>query len=500
MRRLPSGCLAALAACLISLPVQPAESDPDMAAAAAAAEAAPLRPANAFPEGALIGRPLTPPNSNESAQASELRLALLNSYGLVRQSVVKDYLNGLLQDILAVAGMQDVHCRLEVLSDLSLIAEARPSGLITVSFGWLMQAEDEAELVALLAHELGHVLLGHHDSDAVAGLPTLVHQLLSATSALSSKLAPTAMMGRNLSYGSMLSNDVFHPTWKRGQERDADKFAIDVVAKLGYSVARGPKAMLERIAPLDSAAEKADNADPAGAGKFSAALSGWVKSLSRSHDDAASRADLAVEYFETVWSESPLRGRRKASGRLAEIRRTGEFARVFDAHQRAARIRELAAAGNVQVALEQARYPKGEKPGSLLNHMALCDVWLEAKRSKEARECLAEGMGLSKDSWLPARALSNHLKESRDGPGAIQVAERGFDALGRPPVLLPEIAFLVRDLNKEVAQKYVRECAGAGSALLQACVNNANHEERIQRSQAEGARIADRITNKLFKK
>ncbi|HJV28011.1 MAG TPA: M48 family metalloprotease [Aromatoleum sp.] len=466
---------------------------------AASALSTPTRDSQ-FPDGTVIRRALVAPTGDAEAQAADLRLALLNSYGVINRNALNAYVNGMVREILEVAGMPASCCRVEILSDLSLQAEARPSGLITVSFGWLMQAEDDAELVGLFAHEIAHVLLGHYESDTYADAMTATNQVVSIAAGLSSKVRAATSLVRGVNCGSALTNDVFHPSWKRGQEREADQFATDVVAKLGLSVARGPKAMLERLGALEGAGTAKEATEVRPGEKLSGQLKDWAKSLSNAHDDSASRADFVSDYFEKVWSESPLRGRHSPRVGLIELRKDPEVAALLAAHQRVARVREQLAVANAGAALKATTDLKREKTDLLITHMAVCDGWATAQKVSEARACLTEGMRLSAGSWIPARALSNQLKRSGNGQQAIQTVEAGFDALGRPPVLLPEIAFLVHDLNKDVTEKYVRECMTAGSALLQACANNANPEERKRRSEEEGKRLANKITGKLFGK
>jgi len=126
-------------------------------------------------------------------------------------------------------------------------AVALPDGLIAVNLGTLLELESEAELAALLAHELAHVLAGHHAQlDLQAGLNGATDAARAVELGFSQDL--------DVDYAELedvqrATNGVLFPAWSRGQERAADRLGMDLLVNAGYS----PDAMLallERVQAL----------------------------------------------------------------------------------------------------------------------------------------------------------------------------------------------------------------------------------------------------------
>ncbi len=123
-------------------------------------------------------------------------------------------------------------------------AYAFPGGTIAATRGILLKLENEAELAALLGHELGHVNARH------------TAEIMSKnilTSALVSGIA--AYVGsRNAGYGGlaaqlgMLGSGVLLAHYSRDNERQADALGMEYMVRTGYS----PKGMVELMAMLNS--------------------------------------------------------------------------------------------------------------------------------------------------------------------------------------------------------------------------------------------------------
>jgi len=123
-------------------------------------------------------------------------------------------------------------------------AYAFPGGTIAATRGILLKLESEAELAALLGHELGHVNARH------------TAEIMSKnilTSALVSGIA--AYVGtRNSRYGGlaarlgMLGSGVLLAHYSRDNERQADALGMEYMVRAGYS----PKGMVELMDMLKS--------------------------------------------------------------------------------------------------------------------------------------------------------------------------------------------------------------------------------------------------------
>lgn len=427
--------------------------------------------------------------------------ALLENYGLVASSPLNAYLQSLLNNILQAAHAPADCCRVELLWDYSLWAESKPSGTIYVALGWLMQAEDEAELVALLAHETAHILYGHHDSDAMAALPTnLTH--LSAYVAVAAKVFNMGQANsilnavRNLGYASSATTQLLHPAWNREQEREADRFAIDMTFKLGYSMARGPKAMFERFEGLEARARELASAKPA---DKQGPWSDWIKSLDRRHDDARQRIADGVSYYEATWAnQSRDPSMPRPQSRLQQVLAQPEVSPLLKAYREVVGANDELQQGRPKEAIKLARQAHARQ-SALLPALIQCDAFVALNDQQNAVNCFKSSMANNNGSWLPFRKFAEWQKRSGRAKDAIPFLENGFVMLGKPNELMPELVAFVHDVDKAKLNGYLKLCQGTSPMIFQSCVDNSNPEERKRKSEEAGKKIADKISAKLFK-
>jgi len=103
-------------------------------------------------------------------------------------------------------------------------AFASPGGFVHITRGALGLIQNESELAGVLGHEIGHVVRKH----------TINALRKSAAVKLGSDAAGSrnALIGAftNLAYTNILEN-----AYDRGDELDADKFAVQIAPKVGYS-------------------------------------------------------------------------------------------------------------------------------------------------------------------------------------------------------------------------------------------------------------------------
>lgn len=82
-------------------------------------------------------------------------------YPLLRDGAVTGYIEELGQAVAAVSDRQDITYHFHVTESDEVNAFALPGGFIYVNRGLILKAENEAELVSVLAHETGHVAARH---------------------------------------------------------------------------------------------------------------------------------------------------------------------------------------------------------------------------------------------------------------------------------------------------------------------------------------------------
>ncbi len=103
--------------------------------------------------------------------------------------VLADYINGVGQKIAKVSDRTDIQYHFKVLESPEINAFACPGGFIYIYTGLLKTMDNEAQLVGVLAHEIGHVVARHSVKrlQQVLGLQVLLSIALGESSELTQK-------------------------------------------------------------------------------------------------------------------------------------------------------------------------------------------------------------------------------------------------------------------------------------------------------------------------
>ena len=202
--------------------------------------------------------PTAPVNATEWADADQEQLQnRVEGFGLVHMPKMETYLNGLLHKVRTEAGVPQWPGKVYILANSGLDAYTQRSGNIYISLGYLQEAENEDELVALLAHEFSHSYLEYDalrssllKTDNVADVSTVLSfigkggdlQKVASSGGKALETAGAVMLAYQL------GRNVLAPAWSRSQEYAADDMAVQLSIRMGYSVPDGLVRILERQA------------------------------------------------------------------------------------------------------------------------------------------------------------------------------------------------------------------------------------------------------------
>ncbi|MGB5832354.1 MAG: M48 family metalloprotease [Thiohalocapsa sp.] len=121
-----------------------------------------------------------------------------------------------------------------IVEDPSINAFAGPAGHIGVNAGLIMAAETEAELAAVVAHEIAHVsqkhLLRSFEAQKQMSIPTVA--LMLAATVLGAAVDPTAGIAALASLQGVAAQQQINFT--RANEEEADRIGIDTLARAGH--------------------------------------------------------------------------------------------------------------------------------------------------------------------------------------------------------------------------------------------------------------------------
>lgn len=180
-------------------------------------------------------------------QAKDVDYARAEGLGLVPAPQLDLYLNGVLAKLLAQSPVQNVPAKVYVRASGDWAAKSTADANIYVTLGTLLRLDNEDEVAALLAHEASHVILGHANADVVQGLQQRAIQLSALAATAQGMLtgdekaaAAQHQMAKDTGIDHqarvlLLNSKLVTPAWTRGQERDADRLGVDLLARAGYS-------------------------------------------------------------------------------------------------------------------------------------------------------------------------------------------------------------------------------------------------------------------------
>jgi predicted Zn-dependent protease len=173
----------------------------------------------------------------------------------------QDYLNEIGRKIVRVCDRTDITYRFTVIESDDVNAFAAPGGFIYFYTGLLREMDTEAEMAAVLAHEISHVVARHGIKRLQASLGVVTaYQLV---------FGEDASEATNIAIG--IGMNLLFAGYSRENEREADNFGLHYMVKAGYHPS-GMEGMLSKLAALG---------DGGKAGVF--------ETLSRSHPETQER-------------------------------------------------------------------------------------------------------------------------------------------------------------------------------------------------------------------
>ncbi len=162
---------------------------------------------------------------------------ILTQYRTYNNQKANDYVNLLGQSLALVSDRPVLYLgyRFQILDSDDLNALSTPSGLIFVTRGLLRLATNEAEVAAILAHEIGHIEKKH-------ALKAIKNSRITA--ALTSAALTGAQMATNQDVAQLteafggsvndMTQQLFNSGYSRTAETEADQSAVTILERAGY--------------------------------------------------------------------------------------------------------------------------------------------------------------------------------------------------------------------------------------------------------------------------
>lgn len=171
-----------------------------------------------------------------AAQQEKLTAMWQRSINASNQSsnlIVDDYLQRLTNRLAQAHEPPQAPPRVRLIEDSRFNAFAALGNFMGINSGLILAVENEAQLAAIIAHELGH-LYAEHNEQQISRQASIRNQSLAALTAgiIISTINPEAGAAIAISGQAIALNQVL--AYSRANEREADAIAQQILASAGY--------------------------------------------------------------------------------------------------------------------------------------------------------------------------------------------------------------------------------------------------------------------------
>ncbi len=354
---------------------------------------------------ALAGCAVNPvTGENELAFVSESQELAIGrkNYGPYRQAQGGDYvvepaLTRYVQSVgdrLARVSDRRLPYEFSVLNDSSPNAWALPGGKIAINRGLLVELRSEAELAAVLAHEIVHAAARHSAQSMERGV-FLQGALVAAGVALGdSQYRDVGMLGANL--GAQLTNQKYG----RDDETEADAYGIRYMVRAGYDPAAAVR-LQETFVRLAEGRE-----------------SNWLEGLFASHPPSRARVAANRALVAELGNPGGEIGEARYQQAIARIKRTKPAYEAYDEAREALKKGDLRTAGvkiNRAIAIE---------PDEAAFYSLRGEIKAARKNPEEALRDLDRAVALNPDYFRPLLVRGVTRRQAGDTVGAARDLER----------------------------------------------------------------------------
>lgn len=190
--------------------------------------------------------PAAAPERPVPTRAESRRDARAKGMGLVQADDVEAYANKVARQIVERNGLAKVDVAVVISADRTPGAYVERDGLVVVPVGLLMDFQNEDELAFLLAHEIAHVELGHHDRGWLQRHQEKAVRVVETATRVEDALGRSLRGfkgtegGLDESYAKAqayltAADRVLFTYWSRKQEREADARGRALMKGAGYN-------------------------------------------------------------------------------------------------------------------------------------------------------------------------------------------------------------------------------------------------------------------------
>lgn len=201
---------------------------------------------------------------------------ILSQYPLMKNKPLSQYLNLIGKTLVLKSERPEIFggYHFALLDSGEANAFSAPGGIIFLTRGIVEMVENEDELAAILAHEIQHIV----SKDPLKAIKSQRMKALGTFTAGEAMGSSNEVLGIFKNSILDISGTLLQKGYSRGQEKDADLQALDLLAATGYNP-EGLLTMLKKCQAIEKKKAKAFSAHPAAAKRI-AYVSAALKKVS----------------------------------------------------------------------------------------------------------------------------------------------------------------------------------------------------------------------------
>jgi predicted Zn-dependent protease len=343
------------------------------------------------------------------------------------------YVNQVGKKLAAVSDVPDLPYEFVVLNNDTPNAWAMPGGKLAINRGLLVQLEDEAQLAAVLGHEIVHAAARHTASAKTQQMVVGAGTLLAGAAIGSQKSEYGVLAVGALAVGA----NAWNSKYSRDHESDSDKYGIKYMAKAGYD----PQAAVELQELFVRMFDKQE--------------SSWLEGMFASHPPSrdrvtANRAEIAK------YPKGGVRNKEAFQRALAQLKKDKGAYSNYEEAMKAAKAKQY------DKALSLVDSSIKQQPKENLFWELKGQLLLQQDRNKEAIPALDKAIAANPNFFRPYIYRGMAYKELGNSGNAERdlVASQRLLPTQEASEQLGEIALTKGDRN--TARAYFEQVAAAG--------------------------------------
>lgn len=308
--------------------------------------------------------------------------------------VLNDYVASVGDRLAAVSDRPGLPYEFVVLNNSVPNAWAMPGGKIALNRGLLVEMDSEAELAAVVGHEIVHAAARHSARQMERGLLLQLGVVAVAIGTQDEELAPLLIGGAAVAAG------LISQRYSREAELEADLYGMHYMHRAGYN----PEAAVDLQQTFVRLSQGRE--------------SDWLQGLFASHPPSAERVESNRRTAEKLGRQGSM-GQQRYRERIATLQRTQP---AYEAHDQA---RRALSEGDTAQARQLARKALGIEPREALFHGLLGEIALHQNSPETAIEHYEDalqrnneyfafhlGAGVAMESLRNHSRARAHLEES----------------------------------------------------------------------------------------